>query len=500
MLFDSLEFLIFLPIIIGLYYILPFKFRWILLLCASYFFYGSWKIEFLALIAYSTLVDYFAAINISKSLSLFKKRFWLGLSLISNFSLLFYFKYFNFFIGSRNFFLDFQNQHPKINWLTDILEYGIPVGISFYTFQTVGYTLDVYYGKVKPEKHLGKFALFVSYFPQLVAGPIERFSKLHKQIFTHHKIQYANFSNGFRLILFGLFIKMVISDNIAPLVEPIFNNPLLYSQTDNVIGLVLFSIQIYADFHGYSLIAIGVALLMGVNLMDNFKTPYLATSIKSFWSRWHISLSTWFRDYLYIPLGGNKKGYFRWILNILIIFIVSGIWHGANFTFIVWGGIHGIMYLMEQIFAKRYKLKETLLLKFFGLLKTLIVINIAWLFFRSDTLSKAYLSMAKIIGATPTLDTYLSIQAIEKGQQFEDIENTFHNISTISFNALNIGSILIVLLIIFLVSEIWISKKRFDINLSKLPFAIRWLIYAFLIYSIMAFSGSEFYQFIYFQF
>jgi D-alanyl-lipoteichoic acid acyltransferase DltB (MBOAT superfamily) len=302
MLFDSLAFLLFLPTVILLYWVLPNKFRWIFLLVASYFFYGSWKVEFLMLIVYSTCVDYLAAIQIDKTTEKLRKRFWLALSLISNFGVLFVFKYFNFFIGKRWFFQEFEAAHPKVEWLTTFLEYGIPVGISFYTFQTVGYTIDVYQGKAKPEKNIAKFALFVSYFPQLVAGPIERFSKLHHQIFAKHTLDYDKLQKGFRLILYGMFIKMVIADNIAPLIDPVFSNPLLYSQGDNTISLLLFSLQIYADFHGYSLIAIGVAKLMGVNLMDNFRTPYFATSIKDFWSRWHISLSNWFRDYLYIPL------------------------------------------------------------------------------------------------------------------------------------------------------------------------------------------------------
>jgi alginate O-acetyltransferase complex protein AlgI len=243
------------------------------------------------------------------------------------------FKYFNFFVGSRNYFKAFAVEHPKVEWLTQVLEYGIPVGISFFTFQAVGYTLDIYSRSAKAEKNFFKFALFVSYFPQLVAGPIERFSNLHQQLFEKHKLLYENLSNGFRLILYGLFIKMVIADNLSPLVDPVFNNPLAYSQGDNILALLFFSVQIYADFHGYSMIAIGVALIMGIRLMDNFKTPYLATSIKEFWSRWHISLSTWFKDYLYVPLGGNKVRYVRWMMNILIIFLVSGIWHGANYTF-----------------------------------------------------------------------------------------------------------------------------------------------------------------------
>jgi len=500
MLFDSLEFLLFLPAVILLYWIIPHKFRWLLLLAASYFFYGSWKAEFLVLIMYSTIVDYIAAIQIDKALSQFKKKAWLIVSLCSNFGVLFIFKYFNFFIGSRSFFQKFEGAHPKVEWLTSFLEYGIPVGISFYTFQTVAYTIDVYQGKVKPERNIGKFALFVSYFPQLVAGPIERFSKLHHQIFKKHTLDYDKLQKGFRLILYGMFIKMVIADNIAPIIDPVFDNPLLYSQGDNTISLLLFSVQIYADFHGYSLIAIGVAKLMGVNLMDNFRTPYFAFSIKDFWSRWHISLSNWFRDYLYIPLGGNKVSYLRWVVNILIVFIVSGIWHGANFTFIIWGAIHGLMYLSEQMIvrAKILELKGAFL-KGVGLIKTLFVINLAWLFFRSDSVAKAYLSICKMFGTEPTNETYLSIRDVEHAKSHESIEGILSG-GTFEVKTLVFDSIYLIPLLFLIGMELLIQQKRFDGVVDKYPFWLRWIIYGLLIYLVMAMSGADFYQFIYFQF
>lgn len=499
MLFDSLPFLIFLPLVVGLYYLLPHRFRWMLLLVASYFFYGSWKWEFLILIAWSTLVDYFVALRIGGTKEKVRKRLWLTLSILSNFGVLFIFKYFNFFIGSRGFFQQYAADHPTVDWMTGFLEYGIPVGISFYTFQTVGYTIDVYYNKVRPERHLGKFALFVSYFPQLVAGPIERFSHLHKQILEPHKLIYENLSRGFRLILYGLFIKMVIADNLAPLADSVFDNPLNYSQTDNILGLFFFSIQIYADFHGYSLIAIGVARLMGVELMDNFRTPYFSSSVKEFWSRWHISLSTWFRDYLYLPLGGNKVRYFRWMVNIMIVFIVSGIWHGANFTFIIWGAIHGFIYLTEQI-VFRWKKPKTRngFLKIPGWIYTFLVVNLAWLFFRSDTLSKAYLSICQILGLDVSRDRYYSIQAIEHSQSNLEIDQLF--LQGGQLKQLDVQPGVIIILGLFFLIESGIYKNRFDMVIGKLSFAMRWSVYAVLIYLVMALSGSDFYQFIYFQF
>lgn len=500
MLFDSLAFLLFLPVIISLYWLLPSKFRWMLLLVASYFFYGSWKAEFLILIVYSTVVDYIAAIQIHKAVSKLKKQLWLGISLCSNFGVLFIFKYFDFFIGSRYFFQTFSAAHPKVEWFSQVLSYGIPVGISFYTFQTVAYSIDVYQGRVKPEKNIGKFALFVSYFPQLVAGPIERFSRLHPQLFAKHILDYDKLQKGFRLIIYGLFIKMVIADNIAPLIDPVFDNPLLYSSKDNGIALLLFSLQIYADFHGYSLIAIGVAKLMGVDLMNNFKTPYFSHSIKNFWSRWHISLSNWFRDYLYIPLGGNKVSYFRWLVNIMLVFIVSGIWHGANFTFIVWGAIHGIVYLGEQVFVRAHLFQiKTVFTKGLGILKTLFFVNLAWLFFRSDTLAKAYLSFNQLFGFTSSKETYVSISELEHSKTNETILGILAGTPT-QQHVLQIEYFYLIPLLFLFLMELLIQQNRFDQTINGYPFAIRWLIYGFLLYMIMALSGVNFYQFIYFQF
>ena len=500
MLFDSVQFLLFLPAVIGIYFLLPHKFRWIFLLIASYFFYGCWKIEFVILLAYSTLVAYAVGIKIENSGTTFRRRSWLALGLISNFIVLFFFKYFDFFIGSRNYFLAFSAQHPKVHWVTQFLEYGIPVGISFFTFQAVGYTFDIYFKTAKAEKNPAKFALFISYFPQLVAGPIERFSNLHHQIYAKHKLVYENLSNGFRLILYGLFIKMVIADNLAPLVDPVFTNPLAFSQADNIIGLLFFSLQIYADFHGYSLIAIGVALVMGIRLMDNFKTPYLSISIKEFWSRWHISLSTWFRDYLYVPLGGNKVGYSKWVFNILIIFIVSGIWHGANFTFIIWGALHGVMYLIEQIFVRAKLLQaKNFLLMSLGFLKTFLIINMAWLFFRSDNLAKAYLSISKIVNQVPAAETYHTIQHFEKSQPDKTIEEMLTNVPPV-YDDLSVNFQLLFVLGLLILTELWIRKSRVDTVLQNYSFAIRWSVYAILIYCVMALSGPDFYQFIYFQF
>lgn len=500
MLFDSVQFLLFLPAVIALYFLLPNRFRWMLLLVASYYFYGCWKLEFLLLLFYSTFNAYFIALRIERATTQSGRRIWLSLGLISNFSVLFFFKYFNFFIGNRAFFAEFATQHPKVGWLTQLLEYGIPVGISFFTFQAVGYTLDIYFRQAKAEKNFFRFALFISYFPQLVAGPIERFTQLHDQLFTRHKLLYENLSNGFRLVLYGLFIKMVIADNLAPLADPVFYNPLAYSQVDNILALLFFSLQIYADFHGYSMIAIGVALIMGIRLMDNFKTPYLATSIKEFWSRWHISLSTWFRDYLYVPLGGNKVGYFRWMMNILIIFLVSGIWHGANYTFMVWGALHGCMYLAEQFVVRTgWVGAKSSWFRVVGFFKTFFVINLAWLFFRSDTLAKAYLSLSQIFGHEPSANLYYRIQHFERGEANTAVDAAFLQ-GQLEPAFLQISPVVLLVIALLLLTELWIQKSRFDMKAANLNFGLRWLIYGVLIYCVMALSGPDFYQFIYFQF
>ena len=342
MLFNSFEFILFLPIVISLYYLVPQKFRWSLLLLASYFFYASWKVEYLVLIIASTLIDYWCGIQMGKQETKQQRKPFLILSLISNLGLLFTFKYYNFFVESLNdSIVSLMDAEQLPIWENVIL----PVGISFYTFQTLSYAIDVYKGKQEPEKHLGYFALYVSFFPQLVAGPIERFSTLTPQFKKAIKFNYSDFANGVRLIIYGLFVKMVIADNLAELIDPVYADPETYSSLSIVTSIFLYPFQIYGDFYGYSMVAIGSALLMGIKIMDNFKTPYLSKSIGEFWQRWHISLSTWFRDYLYFPMGGNRVSKGRWFYNVFVVFVLSGIWHGANWNFVIWGALFGVCLL-----------------------------------------------------------------------------------------------------------------------------------------------------------
>ena len=471
MLFNTIDFAIFLPAVVLIYYLIPPKFRWVLLLAASYYFYMSWKVEYILLIVVSTLVDYFSGIKMGKLEERRSRLPWLILSLCINLGLLFSFKYFNFATENLNVLFSKVGLAGKI----PMHELLLPVGISFYTFQTLSYSIDVYFGRQKAEKHLGYFALYVSFFPQLVAGPIERYSRLAPQLRERHILSYDNLVNGLRLILYGLFIKMVIADNISPIVDQIYANPENFASGHVLTGIFLYSFQIYSDFFGYSTIAIGSALLLGVRIMDNFKSPYLAKNISEFWQRWHISLSTWFRDYLYFPLGGNRVSKYRWVLNILVVFLVSGLWHGANWTFIIWGLLFGLIYLIEHVLNRSLKLQKEhsaysaghLLLA----LKTFFLVTILWVFFRSQSFGDAMHIFKLIVQNAPS-----------------DPQQLLIPLSTWIF------------LLLFIVSDVFLYKRRFDSWVAGMHFLLRWAIYGVLLFGIIAFAGVENSPFIYFQF
>jgi alginate O-acetyltransferase complex protein AlgI len=392
MLFNSFEFLLFFPVVLVLYYLLPFKYRWLLLLIASYYFYMGWEPAYASLLLLTTTVDYFVANRIQHTADPKARKSLLVLSLIINLGILFYFKYFGFFIENIEHLTGSEIKYA---------EFLLPVGVSFYTFQEMGYVIDVYRGELKAERHFGKFALFVSYFPQLVAGPIERASNLMHQLKENVKINYENFSIGGKKIIWGLFKKVVIADNLSPVVDRIFEIPENYSWYWLLLATYFFAFQIYCDFSGYSDIAIGVARCMGVKLMENFRIPYLSRSIREFWSRWHISLSTWFRDYLYIPLGGNRKGPSRTQINLLFVFIVSGFWHGAAWTFIIWGALHGLYLVIELILAKRHWWKQYSQGKpsVYTVLGSFLLFNLVclgWIFFRAENVSDASMIIRNI--------------------------------------------------------------------------------------------------------
>ena len=406
MLFNSLEFLIFLPTVFLLYWFVfqkNLRVQNLLLLISSYVFYGWWDYRFLSLIFLSTIVDYFVGLKIHDSDDKNKKKSFLWISIIFNLGLLGFFKYFNFFIDSWVDLLGAIGYEQKSTWSLNVI---LPVGISFYTFQTMSYSLDIYHGKLKPTKDFISFASFVSFFPQLVAGPIERASNLLPQILNSRIFKYEQGVKGLRLILYGMFKKVVIADSLAPQVDTIFENYATLNGGVLLLGLIYFSFQIYCDFSGYSDIAIGTSKLFGFELMSNFKFPYFSRDIGEFWRRWHISLSTWFRDYLYIPLGGSKGGKWLSIRNIFIIFIVSGFWHGANWTFIMWGLIHSMLYIPLFLRGKNRQYTTSIvaednwfpsLKELFQMGSTFFFTMIAWVFFRSENLVDAFNYVYKMV-------------------------------------------------------------------------------------------------------
>ena len=411
MLFNSFNFLIFFPIVVLIYFIIPHKIRYIWLLIASYFFYMCWNAKYALLLLFSTFITYISSIimdkiehkKLKKNQKIKYKKLIVAFSFAINLSILFFFKYFDFAIENINKILSLLN----IKLLNPTFDVVLPVGISFYIFQALGYTIDVYRKDVKVEHNFLKYALFVSFFPQLVAGPIERSKNLLKQIYERHYFDFHRIKDGLMLMLWGFFLKIVIADRVAIVVNTIFNGFPTYGGMYIVIGAIFFAVQIYCDFYGYSTIAMGAAKVMGFDLMENFNSPYMSKSVSEFWRRWHISLSTWFRDYLYIPLGGNRKGKIRKYFNLMIVFLVSGLWHGAKWTYVIWGGLNGLFQVIGSITKKiREKLinlfhinKEAASHKILQVFITFILIDFTWIFFRANSFANA-LNMIKSIFAT----------------------------------------------------------------------------------------------------
>lgn len=388
MIFNSLAFLVFFPIVFLAYWLIPkkyFKVQNILLLTASYVFYGWWDWRFLSLIAFSTIIDYILGLKIFTSVS--KKKTFLILSLVSNLGLLAIFKYFNFFIDSWIGFWDLFGYHMSPTTLNIIL----PVGISFYTFQTMSYSIDIYRGDLKPTNNFVNFATFVSLFPQLVAGPIERASNLIPQIAKNREWSHKRFKDGALQIIVGFFRKVVVADAIGTVIDGIYNAPDIHNSSSILMAVILYSFQIYFDFSGYSDIAIGTAKLLGFDFKRNFNLPYFSVSITEFWRRWHISLSGWLRDYLYIPLGGNRKGVKIQYRNLFITMLLGGLWHGSSWNFVIWGGIHGILLSLEKKFnlvTKNYN--------FFKNISIFVVVSLIWVFFRSINLNDSSIIFTKL--------------------------------------------------------------------------------------------------------
>ncbi len=486
MLFNSLAFAVFLPVVFLLYWLVPQKFKWIVLLVSSLYYYMSWEPKYIIWIFITTVVSYFGARFIEKNEEEKKKKLFLSLSVIINLGLLVYFKYFVFISSSIVSML--KMFALPVDELT--LKIIMPVGISFYTFQSVGYLVDVKKGKVQAEKNFGIFALFISFFPQVLSGPIARADSLIPQIKSEKKFDFDKASYGVRQMAWGFFKKMVVSAVCAQFVNPVFDNLKGQKGIVLVISVILYAFQIYCDFSGYSDIAIGSAGLFGIDLMTNFKTPYFAQSIKEFWSRWHISLSTWFRDYVYIPLGGNRVSKFRHALNLIITFLVSGIWHGAAWTFIIWGLLHGILQVIENYVYKikffAPKSKEKKIFSFRGivtLLLTFTVVCFTWIFFRANTIGDAFYIIKNMFAGILSPASY-----IKPGIKFlaGDIE---------SFVRLGVS------MLILIIGDSFMLKNDVFEKLGKIKPVVKWLIYIVVLLAIFVLTPSNANNdFIYFNF
>ena len=468
MLFNSIDFLIFLPIVFVLYWIInhySIRLRNLFLIVASYVFYGWWDWRFLSLIIFSSVVDYIVGLRLNSATKTSHRKLLLIISLSINLGFLGFFKYYNFFVDSFITAFSFMGNEFSATPLNIVL----PVGISFYTFQTLSYSIDIYYQKIKPTKDLIAFFAFVSFFPQLVAGPIERASHLLPQFHTKKILSYENISTGVKLVIWGFFMKLVVADRAAIYVNAVYNNVPNHDGLSFILATVLFAFQIYGDFAGYSLIAIGTARFFDFSLMTNFRRPYFAVSIGEFWKRWHISLSTWFRDYLYIPLGGNRVSKPKWLANLFITFVISGLWHGANWTFIIWGALNGIYLIIEALMPVKDKHKPV------RILITFVLINFSWIFFRANSVSEAFYIVKDIF--------------IEPGKLFlgdgDDITAPLYAILAIS-----------ILLFVEFSMEYFNSISRFN----KLKPSIKMVGFSFIIFLILYLGVFDSSQFIYFQF
>lgn len=411
MIFNSIDFLIFFPITLLIYFILPAKIKQFWLLVASYYFYMCWNAKYALLLLFSTLITYLSGILLEKAkhLSLPEerrtacKKLVVALSFVLNLSVLFYFKYINFAFSALAGL--FHRIH--IEFTAPAFDIVLPVGISFYTFQALSYTMDVYRDEIYAEKNFPRYALFVSFFPQLVAGPIERSKNLLKQLDRPGTFRFERARDGFLLMLWGYFLKIVLADRLAVFVDTVYADYQTYAGWYLVIATMFFAVQIYCDFYGYSVIAMGAANILGIRLMENFDAPYLSVSVTEFWRRWHISLTSWFRDYLYIPLGGNRKGKLRKYWNRMVVFLVSGLWHGADFTYIIWGGLNGFYQIVEEIskpardkFVSLFSLnRESIGHKLLCTAGSFVLVDFAWIFFRADRLKDALQIIASLFTA-----------------------------------------------------------------------------------------------------
>lgn len=496
MLFNSLNYLAFFPIVVLLYFAIPakwLKLRNLWLLVASYFFYMNWNAAYALLLFASTFITYLAGLGIAAARAGSRQKLakWiLGISFAVNLGLLFFYKYANFMVENCNRILGLAGRKEQLP-LLDVL---LPVGISFYIFQALGYTMDVYRGKTQATRNLPRYMLFVAFFPQLVAGPIERSSNLLGQFETAHRFDVDRVRSGLLTMLWGLFMKIVIADNVAVYINAVYGNYMAYTGVEIILATILFAFQIYCDFGGYSYLAIGSAKVLGFTLMENFHAPYQAVSVKDFWRRWHISLTGWFRDYLYIPLGGNRKGKLRKYINTFIIFFVSGMWHGAAWTYIVWGSLNGLYLIVGEVTAgfrsrlkKIFGVDESRFSYKFGCgLITFALIDFTWLFFRAESVGEAFGIMRQIV---------LSLQL----PQIFGLA-----VNRMGFSMQQLTALIIAFILLIIVDML--KNKGKDICALVLGQGLwfRWLVYLGLLFMIMMYGayGLEYTQteFIYFQF
>jgi D-alanyl-lipoteichoic acid acyltransferase DltB (MBOAT superfamily) len=487
MLFNSLNFIMFFAVVLVLYYAIPKKLQWQFLLAASLAFYMSWKPELIFLLLGVTAINYVGGIAIESTQNKTAKKRRLAICLVLDFGMLAIFKYLMFIIGCFGWLYSLLGREYTVPELNIVL----PAGISFYTFMAAGYLIDVYRGDIKSEKDFWHFATFMSFFPQITAGPIERAGHMLPQLFTPKRLKADNLSMGIKLMLWGYFKKLVLADRLSILVNTVFGSPKEFDGLALIIAALCFTVQIYCDFSGYSDIARGVAKTLGIDVINNFERPYFATSIRDFWRRWHISLSTWFRDYLYIPLGGNRVGILRQWFNYMVTFTVSGLWHGAGMSFVVWGALHGVYQIIGNIkyklFGKKKKLVPILQIpvNLISMLITFLLVAFAWIFFKADNIGD---------GVYIATHLFSNISAATDKQYLYEL-----------FNSLGLGlyelKLTAIALLWLVVSEAVSFKYEINTLLTKIPFVFRFVFYYVTVVIIIAMgvfsSGGDF---IYFQF
>ena len=482
MLFNSLSYLLFFPLVVALYFLLPPRAKKGFLLAASLFFYSCWNVKYTLLMLLSIVITFVTGICVDDARDEKRKKTFVFFCFLINLGILFLFKYANFAVDTYNGVARFFN----CGTLDLSFRFLLPVGISFYTFQALGYTVDVYRGDLKAERNLLDYALFVSFFPQLVAGPIERSTNLLPQIKKPAAFSYDNLVQGFVYICWGFFLKLVLADRVAILVNAVYKNSGAYGGLMLLVAAVFFAVQIYCDFYSYSVIAKGSAKVLGIDLMDNFREPLLATSIGELWARWHISLSTWFRDYLYFPLGGSRKGRPRHLFNLMVVFMVSGLWHGAAMHFVLWGMMQGLLNCLEVVVGMNRHKKPTGLKNVVGRIYTFSVFTLTLIFFRADTISQGLQYMGHLFSGDYTGDLF------------------FNQLANSAFGNANMACALVAMAVLLVVDAIKYRGVKLGEVVARGPFLLRCILLWFLILATVIFGiygpGYAESQFIYFQF